>query len=437
MMKLTLLIVLFWIPSVLIDSGDVNTFIFWRHQLTLLTGFLGLGYMCIAVLLVARFRWVEDKVKGLDKGYALHKQLGIGAIVALVAHWLVIKSAKVLISFDLLVRPDRTRIAVEGINWHSLAEQVGEFAFYGFLLFSMVSLVQMISYSKFKYTHKVGGFLMLASVFHGVFLLDWNVLSLPMNIVIIGMSIVGVWCSLLSIVGAIGKRNKVDGKVIAVERFTDAPNENNVLRISIHLDSALKYQEGQFSYLDFYDGEPPHPFSILDYDADSQVVEFGIKGLGDYTNRLVNQLDVGQVVSVEGGYGRFQITGVKQQVWIGAGIGIVPFISRLYWLKRKVSEHNNQLEKIHLFYCVSSKTQAYFSREIIRLLEGMDFIALHIVDTENEGRLNSDRVLKTLAHTDFDVSFCGPESFAQSLRVDLMKQGLPKQRFHRENFAMR
>ncbi|MGF1723955.1 ferredoxin reductase family protein [Photobacterium nomapromontoriensis] len=437
MLRLTLLMVALWLPTVFMDSGEASGFIFWRHQLTMLTGFISLGYMCIAVLLIARFRWVEEWVNGLDKGYALHKQLGIGAVVALVAHWLVIKSAKLLIMLNLLSRPDRPRIAVEGINWPSLAEQVGEFAFYGLLIFSVISLAQVISYSKFKYTHKIGGVLLIASVFHAVFLLDWNLFSLTMNSAIIGLSVVGVGCSILSIVGVIGKENKVEGKVIAVEHFTDVTNESTVLRVSIQLESAIRYQEGQFAYLSFHDGEPPHPFSILNYDADNQVVEFGIKALGDYTNRLVNQVDVGLAVSVEGGYGRFQISNFKQQVWIGAGIGIVPFISRLYWLKYQAQSRHSLLENIHLFYCVSTQNQAHFSREIIRLLEGMDFITLHIVDTEHAERLNAEMVLQTIKHTDVDVSFCGPERFAQSLQCDLMRQGLPRQRFHRENFKMR
>ena len=74
MLKLTLLLVLLWLPSLIMGIDYTDNFFAWRHQLIMLTGVLGLGYMCFATLLAARFRWIESKIKGLDNGYALHKQ---------------------------------------------------------------------------------------------------------------------------------------------------------------------------------------------------------------------------------------------------------------------------------------------------------------------------------------------------------------------------
>ncbi|MEI8631221.1 hypothetical protein P4S72_02135 [Vibrio sp. PP-XX7] len=83
----------------------------------------------------------------------------------------------------------------------------------------------------------------------------------------------------------------------------------------------MHYKEGQFCYLNFHDGEAPHPFSVLNYDPEKQYLEFGVKDLGDYTHKLVNQLETGQRVTVEGGYGCFQMAEAENQVWVGQGSG--------------------------------------------------------------------------------------------------------------------
>lgn len=438
MFRLTAILTLLWLPSLLISWNSLDNFFAWRHQLTMYSGLLGLGYMGLAVLIAARFRWVENKVKGLDKGYKLHKNLGIGAIVSLFFHWLIIKSGQWLVGSGILERPSRgPRPEIEGINWHAIAEQVGDISFKVFLIFSIISLVQAISYKKFKFTHKIGGLLMIAGVFHTVFLLDWNIGTIPMNITIAVISVVGIWCSWLSLSGSIGKNNKVDGKVGNVEAYSVQADQNIVVRFSINLDSDFSYKEGQFAYLNFHDGEAPHPFSVLDYDAENRMIEFGVKDLGDYTHKLVNNLKAGQVVTVEGGYGFFQIPEFEEQVWVGAGIGIVPFISRLYWLKRNAEKQQVKLKKVHLFYCVNSEKEAFFRNEILSLLQRLDFIELHLVNAESGELLDSDQIIEKMKSKDFDICFCGPEQFGNKLKTGLNAVGVPENRFHAEIFNMR
>ncbi|PWI32344.1 oxidoreductase [Vibrio albus] len=439
MLKFTAILTLLWLPSLLMNWSSLDNFFAWRHQLTMYTGLLGLGFMCFAVLLAARFRWVEEKVRGLDKGYKLHKNLGIGATVSLIAHWLVIQSGKWLVGAGIVERPVRgpRPEGVEAINWHSIAEQVGEIAFYVFLVFSVISLVQAISYKKFKFTHKIGGLLVIAGIFHSLLLLDWNTGSIPMNIAIAVISFIGIWCSWLSLSGSIGRSNKTKGEVISVDSFSTQAGQSSAVRFAIKLTSEMSYRDGQFAYLNFHDGEAPHPFSILDYDDENQVIQFGVKNLGDYTHKLVNGLEVGQRVTVEGGYGYFQISEFSEQVWVGAGIGIVPFISRLYWLKRKADKQDLTFEKVHLFYCVTSKKEAFFHREIMNLLTHLDFIDLHLLEADKGQLLTSDQIVAAVQGKEFDVSFCGPQPFGNVLQTNLALAGVPKNRFHREIFKMR
>ncbi|WED24861.1 hypothetical protein L3Q72_18475 [Vibrio sp. JC009] len=107
MLRFTAILTLLWLPSLLMGWDNLDNFFGWRHQLIMYTGLLGLGYMGLAVLLAARFSWVEEKVRGLDKGYKLHKDLGIGATVSLFLHWAIIKGGQALVESGVIARPNR------------------------------------------------------------------------------------------------------------------------------------------------------------------------------------------------------------------------------------------------------------------------------------------------------------------------------------------
>ncbi|WCE31672.1 ferredoxin reductase family protein [Vibrio sp. SCSIO 43137] len=444
--NITLLVALLWLPSVLptliSEPQAAGDFFFWRHQLTMLTGFLALAYMSLAVLLAVRFRWVEEIVKELDKGYALHKSLGIAALISLISHWAMVKSAMWLIDSGMIAMPDRgPRPEQTGVDWRGIAEGVGDVSFKIFLLFSIFSLVQAISYKRFRFVHKIGGVLMLAGVFHTMLLLDWNIAALPMNIAVTGLCMIASYCSVWSLSGKIGRRNRSSGQVIASRKLFESPEKGNIIRFSVRLDETIGYKEGQFAYLNFHDGEAPHPFSILNYREQEKLIDFGVKDLGDYTHKLVNTLRNGQKVTVEGGYGHFQISGAPQQVWIGAGIGIVPMISRLYWLSRKAAKGEHKLQSVHLFYCVNSEKEAFFRDEITsligNLLNRLDFIKFELVDAEKGELLGAERVYNAGKELEFDISFCGPHAFADQLKSGLTALGFDPERFHREQFKMR
>ena len=412
-----------------------------HKQLIVLTGWLGFAYMGAAIILSARFKWAERLVKGLDKGYALHKKLGISAFITLILHWAVIKSAHWAVQLGLLVRPlhqgKGKEQLVAGVDWVSIAEKVGDISFKFFILFTIISLVERVSYKKFKGIHKIGGALMLAGVFHTLFLIKWDLSLIPMNIAIVLISVISVWCALLSLTGFIGKKNKIKGEVIQVDKFKSESDLIVVARLKIKLENSLQYKEGQFAYINFHDGEAPHPFSILNYDEDTKLVEFGIKDLGDYTHQLVNEIKIRTKVTVEGGYGYFQVSSDANQVWIGAGIGIVPLLSRLYWLQKTSNSGQNKIEKIHLFYCVNSEKEAFFNAEIKAILRNLNFIELHLVESNKGNRLTPEQIFKTVDNKVYSVSFCGPESFGVSLKNALVKVGLPEKAFHKEIFKMR
>lgn len=437
MKKITLLIILLWLPSIWLTwEADANYF-YWRHQLTMLTGALGFVYMAVAMLLAMRIPKIEEYVHGLDKGYAIHKQMGIGALVTMVMHWVLIESPKWLVSLGLMEgQQKRQRLGqiVEGINWTHWAKAVGEYTFYIFIAFVAISLIQAISYRKFRLTHKIAGAIFLAGTFHSLLLLDYQWSGLGFNAIIWLGAIVGSICAVISLTGSIGKARIVNGEVNHIERIHDDVSQSRVLHVKMKLEDSMKYSAGQFAYVNFNDGEAPHPFSVLSYDTHNQELEFAIKDLGDYTHALYDNLSVGRKVAVEGGYGRFQIPKSSNQVWIGAGIGIVPFIA---WLNQLVRMPHSTSRRVELFYCRDNDNQIYFVKMLQKLVSKLPFVNLHIYTASHDEFLCADKVSQHVDLTNASVSFCGPIGFGQTMKDKLLQLGLNKQNFHSERFVMR
>ncbi|MCG3733512.1 ferredoxin reductase family protein [Vibrio cincinnatiensis] len=437
MKKITLLVLLLWLPNLVFTWSEDAHFFYWRHQFILLSGMLGLVYMALAMLLAIRLPKVENYVHGQDKAYGIHKWLGIRAGITLVIHWLLIEIPHWLIRFNLLERPQRRAQFAQSldlINWTHLAKTIGELSFYCLTAVIAISLIQSISYRKFRFTHKLAGALFLAGAFHSIILLDNQPSALGMNLLVWGAALLGSICAFISLSGQIGKRRKVQGQVSYLKHINEPQSQYRVLHIGITLDTPMAYTAGQFAYLDFLDGEPAHPFSVLKYDVFSQQVEFAIKDLGDYTHQLYHSLTFGQPVSVEGGYGRFCLPQATHQVWIGAGIGIVPFIAWIQALSQKASNSNHQID---LYYCRETRQQTAFVELIQTMIAPLHNIQLHIYTAGNHEYLSAKEITQGRDLSELSISFCGPMAFSQSMKNALIDAGLAPNNFHSERFMMR
>jgi predicted ferric reductase len=438
MKKLIYLTTLLWLPSVLFTWSNEADFFYWRHHLTILSGVIALVFMTTSMLLAMRLKVVENFVHGLDKGYAIHKQMGIGALVALIIHWAITQLPKWLVSFELMAgQQHRRHNQGSGISstldWTHLAKEVGNYTFYVFLIFAAISLIQAVRYHHFKWAHNIAGALFLTSVFHSLLVMDLKITAVSVDVFITILCVIGSICAAVSLSGRIGRTKQASGTVIDVNRIHYQATHNRILNFSVKLDRPLDYIEGQFAYLNFNDGESPHPFSIAAYDPITQHAEFAIKDLGDYTNKLFSSLQIGQPVTVEGGYGRFNIPTETQQVWVGAGIGIVPFLA---WISA-FPHSKAQTSKIHLIYCRESDQEEFFTSRLANMTNSIANIELHIYTAKQNQFLTADDIENLIDLSAGSVSFCGPEKFSSTLKQQLLIKGLSNTRFYVEQFRMR
>ena len=159
---------------------------------------------------------------------------------------------------------------------------------------------------------------------------------------------------------------------------------------------------------------------------------FLIKAVGDYTSRLAETLEIGGTATVEGPYGDFKFAGPQQrQIWIGAGIGITPFIARMQAL---AAEPDGR--QIDLFY-VTQLPDPTFVEKVQKNAEAAG-VTLHLHVKGRDPRLTADVIKEMLPDwRDASIWFCGPAGMGDELQSSMQKAGLDPAAFHREFFQMR
>lgn len=426
-----------WLWSDGSDWSTVSGFFQWRDVLTQYSGILGIGVMSFAMILAVRPVVFEPWLGGLDKMYRLHKWLGIAGLVLSIGHWAIAQVPKWLVGWGLLQKPQRGPRPVfpDGSieqflqSQRGLAESIGEWAFYAALILMCLALLKRFPYKAFFQTHRLLAIAYLALVWHSLILMKieyWTTPLAPLMALLMGA---GVLAALAVMLRNVAVTRQSIGEVTQITHLADL----DVVKVELELHGRWPgHQAGQFAFVTFHKDEGAHPYTISSAWTGDGRLTFIIKALGDYTQTLPERLKVGEEVTVEGPYGRFDFQGKShRQIWIGAGIGVTPFIARMKALSQ--APDGKQIDLFH-------PTSVYDARaiELLQRDAAAAGVTLHVLWTQRDGRLTADRLCASVPEwQDADVWFCGPAAFGRSLRADLVKRGLPAKVFHQELFEMR
>ena len=392
------------------------------------------------MILATRSTQLDRWLHGLDKCYRLHKWLGIAALVGSVAHWVFINWLSWAIALGVMEatnrqRPTGDRPEVGAVqtffnSQRGTAEMLGEWAFYATVVLIAIALTRRIPYRLFAKIHTLIAVAYLILVYHGVVLMDFEAWFHPIGIVTALLMIGGVIVALLALTRQIGRRRQVGGRIAEIRKFPSM----QIMGAEIAINSDWPgHRAGQFAFVTFDKKEGAHPFTIASaWDASAPSITFISKALGDYTERMPSVLSAGDDVTVEGPYGHFTFDdGKDRQIWIGAGIGITPFIARMRHLA--MEGDGKQIDLIHVVPEIAPEARALLETDVAAA--GID---LHLMRDAEEGRLSGTRLREMVPEWNMaSVWFCGPSAFGQALREDLVTHGLHPSDFHQELFNMR
>ncbi|WP_220720440.1 ferredoxin reductase family protein [Agarivorans litoreus] len=410
-----------------------DNFFQWRSALIQYSGMLAVGLMSITMLLALRLPFIELLTKGLDKSYRLHKHLGIASVLVAVVHWLLAIIPKQLVRAGILDKPVRGAGPNNSDSLYALvrplrglAEQVGEVAFYSFVVLAVVALVGVIRYKEFRYSHKLMSLAFLALAFHSAILIKHSYWPYPITYACLALIWVGSVAAVYSLFGRIGKTKQ---HTATVANFRFLP-QDKVVDLRLSVPNWHGHNSGQFAFIGF-PGEEPHPFTIASTNTNTGQVRFLIKELGDFTASLKSRLNIGQDLKVEGPYGHFDFNDSAAQLWIAGGIGIAAFTAIL-----QQRQTMNNPPKAILYYC-SDTLEPKLIEELQQLSQSSE-VELRIIDNSRQALLSAEQLVNEVADLmQRKIWFCGPVAFSSNLQQQLAHYGYPLKHFHSELFELR
>ncbi|WP_114971246.1 ferric reductase-like transmembrane domain-containing protein [Rhodoferax ferrireducens] len=416
--------------------STANNFFALRSSLINYSGILGIGVMSVAMILAIRPVLFEPYLGGLDKMYRLHKWLGISGLVIAVIHWMWAQVPKWLVGSGLIERPVRIRAPEETVaifkyfqSQRGLAESMGEWAFYAAVLLIILALMKRFPYRHFFKTHRLLAIVYLFLVFHSVVLMKFGFWGEAIGPVMAVLMIGGSVAALAVLFRRVGQSRQAVGEIEAIAHHKDL----QVIEVTIQFKGRWAgHEAGQFAFVTFDEKEGAHPFTISSAWNNDGRIAFIIKGLGDYTHTLPTTLKAGDVVKVEGPYGRFNFGGSKpRQIWVGGGIGITPFVARMKTLANQPD--GTTIDLFHTTAVLDETAIGKLQRDALAAN-----VRLHVLVDARDGRLSTERICEAVPQwQSADIWFCGPTGFGQALRKDFIAKGLAPGDFHQELFNIR
>ncbi len=392
------------------------------HSLGQMAGLVGMTMLSLTLLLSTRLRFVEKLMGGLDKVYVIHRIFGSIALMLLLLHPLLLVLKFVPSSIDLA--------ATYLLPGHGISVDLGIIALAGLIILLGVTLYVNIKYHYWKMSHKFLGLFFIFAVLH-IFLVR-GVAS--RDYIFQGYY---VFAGIVSVIGVLSFLYALLFKSISPYTFQVSSIKDNASGIyDIELSPVkkmMKYKAGQFAFFRFHNrmlGREYHPFSIAS-PSGNENIRLIIKSSGDYTKKI-RHLRVGDRASVEGPYGGFTVEDKNDDmVWIGAGIGITPFIAMAKDAIGKDTESS-----ISLYYCARDERDFVAMDELISIEDepNVRFRLVRWCSSEN-GRITLNDIENLDTAT--KVYICGPTAFKRSMMKQLKAAGIPKDNIFEEDFELR
>ncbi|MEL0169859.1 MAG: ferric reductase-like transmembrane domain-containing protein [Pseudomonadaceae bacterium] len=439
------LILLLLIPSATWLLADTLwptpfTYFSFRGVFVQYSGVVGIALMSVAMILATRPRWLEPHLNGLDKMYRLHKWLGIGALCVTLLHWWFAKGTKWMVGWGWLSRPERrqsggSQQALPVIeqwfrNQRGLAESIGEWAFYIAAALILLALIKAFPYRWFKKTHNWLAVTYLALAWHSLILMKYPYWAQPVGWLMAALLFAGSVSAILVLTRQVGRSRQAHGHIKELTLYPGV----DVIEARIALDEHWAgHAPGQFAFVTSRAGEGAHPYTIASaWNPAQPEISFVVKSLGDWTSQLKEWLKVGMQVTVEGPYGCFDFADpAPRQIWVGAGIGVTPFIARMKHLAQQGGEHD-----VDFFHVTRDYDQAAIDQ--LTADAAAAGIRLHLQVSPRDGRLTPEQIRHAAPHwRQASLWYCGPADFGQRLRDDFAQHGVAPKHMHQELFEMR
>jgi predicted ferric reductase len=397
---------------------------------------VGLGFVALSVLglqfaLAARFSRSSAPF-GIDVVLSYHRQMSFLAVLAAFGHpvLLFLADERYRALLDFRHQPPRAQLA-----WMSVAALVV------LMVTSIWRRALRLSYQVWHVLHSILGVVIVLAATAHAFLVD-NYFAEPL--------VRGVWILYtaaflwLAVWVRLIKPLRLGLRPWRVVELWPEPGGSLTLGLEPAFRHArdFSFKAGQFAWI--LPSRNPftptyHPFSMSSSALRSRV-EFTIKQVGEFTGSM-RGLRVGDRVYIDGPHGSFTLERHPGMgyVFVGAGVGVTPFLSMLATL----ADQGDQ-RPIWLFLGNRYEDQVVGVRQLARLHGRLNLRVVHVISRPTEqwtgerGHVDAgvlDRHLP-LERRSLQYFICASEPMVHSVEESLRALRIPGDNIHSEQFGM-
>ncbi|GAB5469243.1 MAG: FAD-binding oxidoreductase [Rhodospirillales bacterium] len=386
------------------------------------------SFTCAAIALVAvvRAQALEPLFGGLDRAVKLHRRLGLAAFLLLVAHviFLALHALQTVGSVGSILVP----------FWSPETRTIDILVFYALIALGLLAYDKRLRHERWLALHRLIGLLFLIGTGHASIepgtihdfepLRTWVVILLLMGTT--------AWIYRIFLFRSFGPRYRYEVKEAK-------PRGSEVVDLVLRPhDRRMMYEPGTFVFLRVpsfpEQARELHPFSLSSSPVERDL-RISARKIGDFTKRLPS-LTPGLPVEVFGPFGSFtpqRFAPYRRMIWIGAGIGITPFLGMLSF-----ELSNKDFRRIWLYYIARRPEDAPYHEEIeSRFLKADSFIDYTLWTTADKGRLSATQIAAEVELDDYAVMICGQARFVSDMARQFHSLGLPHERIIKEELQFR
>ena len=392
--------------------------------------------LSISLVLISTLQAVDRWFDGIDRAAIWHRRTAIAGCLLLIPH--------MLLAHGELESPWSGPLATIGVvglyglavwailpRWRFFLPRRAQDPIAAVLATAPVLLAQRVlgGYDRWRLLHRTVGLFVAAGFIHGLLVgtmfggspvLHWSYVAVGG----IGLAFY-VYRELLA-------RHFQGLKDYQVESVV--PLGGGITEVTFRpLGPPIVFAPGQFAliYIETKEGWKRHPFSIASGSAEASL-RITIKALGDYTSRVPELVEPGRPAVVDGPYGRFdRRRGTRRQLWIGAGVGVAPFMS---WVRSLEPDGEREVDFFHIYQGPSP-----FADEIRAAAAAHPDFHAHVIDSTRDDKLTPEAALAVIDEPldEVTVFMCGPGPMLRDFERAFRKAGIRHQRIHREHFDWR
>jgi predicted ferric reductase len=402
---------------------------FWL-EFAVALGFVGLIQLAVQFVLIARFRPLTAPY-GIDVILQYHRQIALVAVAVILVHPVII------------IVDNPSRLELLNPFGGTIASRFGILAILALSTLVLTSVFRErlgFRYEAWRFTHLALGLITVAFAQAHVSLAGlytnapwkqavWVVSAVMMLCLVVYLRVIRPW-----------RQRRSPWQVSRVESL---PGATVALTLEPQGHAGMRFAPGQFAWIKLANSPftlEEHPFSFSSSAEDTGRLEFGIKGLGDFSAR-VGSIPAGTTAFIDGPHGAFSIDRYQAPgyVFIAGGVGITPIMSFL----RTMADREDP-RPVLLIYADTSLEEMSYREELVPLEKRLSLAIVDLPekpppDWEGEhGLVDADLLGRVLPEERFarDVFVCGPPPMMDAVQAALLARDVPRERIHLERFVL-